>query len=381
MISKKARSINPSVTLNITAKAREMRNSGIEVINFAAGEPDFPVFDNIKEKGIEAIQNNFTKYTPTAGILELKQAIVDKFKRDNCLEYSADCVMVANGAKQILFNTFMALTEENDEFLVMQPYWVSYVEQIKLAGGKPVFVEGIVVAAKEIAKKITEKTKAIVLNSPCNPTGAVISKEELEKIAKLAVEHNIYVISDEVYEYFVYNDSKHHSIASFSSEIKKKTITINAVSKSFAMTGLRLGYCGAPKEIITAMTRIQDHATSGPCSITQKMATEALKLNPSELELIKTEFEEKKNYIVEKFREMGLECTLPEGTFYAFPLISNTGLTSMEFCAKLLEKEKVAIVPGKAFGDDKYVRVSFACSFETVKKGMEKIKRFVEELK
>jgi aspartate aminotransferase len=370
MLSKRVKSVKPSLTLGISAKANEMRRKGIKVLNLAAGEPSFPVADNIKKAGIKAIKGDFTKYTATSGIPELKEAVAKKFRRDN--------IIVANGGKQILFNAISALANEGDEFIVPKPYWVSYLEQIKLAGSKPVFAstDDFIVKADLIAEKVNRKTKCISLNSPCNPTGAVISIKELKRIADLAIEKGLYVISDEVYEPFTY-DSRHHSIASLNNEIKERTITVNSTSKSYAMTGVRIGYCGAPKEMIELMGRIQDHTTSNACSIAQCMALAALKGPQGHIKKMCSSFRRRRDIVVKRLNEMQLDCTMPGGAFYAFPSIRRTRLGSIRFCDKLLTTAKVALVPGIGFGDDKHVRLSFVADEKTIREGLDNMDKFM----
>ncbi len=377
MLSKRVKSVSPSLTIGVSTIANEMKRKGINVLNLAAGEPAFGLAPHIKKAGIDAIKEDFTKYTPTSGIPELKQAIVKKFKK-NKISYSTDNIIIANGGKQILFNTIFALANKGDEFIVPKPFWVSYLEQIKLAGGKPIFAntDNFQVKADLIAEKVNKKTKCISLNSPCNPTGAVISKKELKKIADLAIEKKLYVISDEVYEPFTYEGS-HYSIASLNNEIKKRTITINSLSKSYAMTGLRIGYCGAPKEIITLMGRIQDHSTSNVCSIAQKMALAALTGPQGHIKKTSNEFKKRRNMVVKRLNEMGLDCTLPGGSFYTFPSILRTKLGSIKFCNKLLKTAKVALVPGIGFGDDKHVRLSFVSEEKNIKESLNRMDKFM----
>lgn len=379
MLSKRAQNISPSQTLSITAKAKQMKKDGLTVYNLAAGEPDFELFAEIKESGIEAINNSFNKYTPTAGIIELREAISRKLKRDNGLDYFPDEIMVSNGAKQILYNIFMTLTEDGDEVIIPVPFWNSYLEQIKLSGATPVFCQtkNFKIQTANIEELITQKTKIILLNYPANPSGATIDKSELEKIAKLALEKNIWIISDEVYEYFLYDDKKHISIASLSEAVKQKTITVNAVSKSNAMTGLRIGYAAGPREIIKAMTSFQDHVSSGASSVSQKMALAALQINPEKIKPIKDKYEKRRNFIVDELNKMGLDCISPEGTFYLFPSIKKTGMGSVEFCERLLREKSVATVPGETFGADENIRLAFVGDEDDIRNGLEKIKEFV----
>lgn len=382
MLSKRAKNISPSQTLTITARAKAMKKDGLKVFNLAAGEPDFGLLPEIKKTGIEAIETDFNKYTPTSGIPELKEAISQKFLRDNKLNYSPEEIIVSNGAKQILYNIFMSLAESGDEIILPVPYWNSYLEQIKLSGAKPVFcpTKNFQIISSELEKLVNKKTKAIVLNYPANPSGATISKNELKKIAKLAVEKNIFIISDEVYEYFLYDNKKHTSIASLNNNIKERTITVNAVSKSYAMTGLRLGYAAGPKEIIAAMTSFQDHTTSGASSISQKMAIAALKTESKKIKPIVDRYEKRRNFFVSELNKMGLTTKKSEGTFYVFPSIKKTGLSSLEFCERLLNEKFVATIPGDAFNAPDNIRISFAGEEKDLKEGLKKIKEFVLSL-
>lgn len=373
MVSPIISGIKPSLTLSITAKAKEMRKQGKDILSLAAGEPAFPLFPHIREAGIAAIRENFVKYTPTSGIPELKQAIVDKFKRENNLTYTVDEVMVTNGGKQALLNTFLTLSEPS-EFIIPVPYWVSYLEQIRMAGGTAILADTdhFQVKADLLKEKITDRTAAILINSPCNPTGAIIPKAELRRIADLALAHDCWIISDEVYEHFAY-DEQHHSIAEFSNELK--TITINACSKTYAMTGLRIGYCAAPKELIDPMNRIQSHTTSNASSIAQKMALAALTGPQDLLPVIRKQFQQQRDYVIKRLNEMGLPCSPPEGAFYAFPKINGH---SMAFCEQLLEKG-VAAIPGIAFGADDHIRLSFVEPLPILEKAMDRLAAFTAE--
>jgi len=383
MLSKKVQNIKPSVTLSISSKFNEMKKAGEDVVGFGAGAPDFDTPDNIKEAAKSAIEEGFTKYTAVSGITELKEAICEKFEKENRVFYSVEEIIVSNGGKQVLSNIMKAVLDEGDEVIIPVPYWVSYPEQVKLAGGVPVFCEtdDLKVRADLIREKISDKTKILIINSPNNPSGIVCSREELEKIAKLVVEKDILVISDEVYEHFIYGDKKHYSIASFGEDIKERTFTVNAVSKTYSMTGWRIGYCGGPKEIIKAMTAIQSHETSNPCSISQKAAVEALVGSQESVAEMKGEFEKRRNVIVEGLNKIpGVSCLVPEGAFYVFLDISGTGIKSKEFCEKLLDSEGVAVIPGAGFGADNYVRLSYAVSMEDIEEGLERIGKFVQEL-
>ena len=383
MLSNRAKNIAPSVTLAITAKAKQMKKEGIDVVGFGAGEPDFDTPDNIKEAAKKAIDEGFTKYTPVPGIPELREAVAKKFQKENNLAYAPDQIIVSNGGKHTLYNIMLAILDKGDEVIIPVPYWVSYEEQVKLAEGKAVFcnTDNFKIKADLIAEKVTPKTKLLILNSPNNPSGAVCDNNELKKIADLAVEKNFYVVSDEVYEKLIYDGNEHVSIASLNNEIYKRTITVNAVSKTYSMTGWRIGYCAGPADLIKGMSNVQSHTTSNPCSIAQKAALEALN-GPQEkaAEMIKA-FDERREFMFKRLNEIkGIKCSKPEGAFYCFPDISGTGLKSMEFTEKLLEQEKVAVVPGKDFGNDNCVRLSYATSMENIKKGLDRIEKFCESL-
>lgn len=395
-LSKKVQKIEPSVTLAITAKAKEMKENGIDVISFGAGEPDFNTPENIINAAIKAMQDGNTKYTSVNGILPLREAICKKFRDDNNLEYKPSQIVVSTGAKQSLANAFLAILNPDDEVIVPNPYWVSYPELIRLADGKPVFVEGDEASSykfnKEILEKaVTEKTKAIILNSPNNPTGTIYTKEELIEIAEFAKKYDLIIVSDEMYEKLIYDGKKHISIASISSDAYERTIVINGLSKSYAMTGWRLGYCGATEKLAKIMTNVQSHMTSNVCSITQYAAIEALNGPQDKVNEMILEFEKRRNYMEKTLEEInGLSIIKPEGAFYIMINIDKCLgkeidgeiiKDSMDFSAKLLEHEKVAVIPGKAFGLDNYVRVSYATSMELIKKGLERINKFINKLK
>ena len=395
-LSRKAQSIEASVTLAITAKAKEMKESGIDVISFGAGEPDFNTPQNIINAAIKAMEDGNTKYTNVNGILPLREAICKKFKDDNGLIYNPSQIVVSTGAKQSLANAFLAILNPGDEVIVPNPYWVSYPELIGLADGKAVFVESNETSSykftkENLEKAVTEKTKAIILNTPNNPTGTIYSKEELMEIAEFAKKYNLIIVSDEMYEKLIYDGEEHVSIASVSDDAYERTIVINGLSKSYAMTGWRLGYCGATEKISKLMTNIQSHMTSNVCSITQYAAVEALNGPQDKVKEMISEFERRRNYMVKTLEEMNnLSIIKPQGAFYIMinidkclgKEINGEKITdSMDFSAKLLEHEKVAVIPGKAFGLDNYVRVSYATSMELIEKGLERINKFVNKLK
>ena len=395
-LSKKAQRIQASVTLAITAKAKEMKENGIDVISFGAGEPDFNTPQNIINAAIKAMEDGNTKYTNVNGILPLREAICKKFKEDNGLIYKPSQIVVSTGAKQSLANVFLAILNPGDEVIVPNPYWVSYPELIRLADGKPVFVESNETSSYKFTKEnlekvVTEKTKAIILNTPNNPTGTIYNKEELIEIAEFAKKHDLIIVSDEMYEKLIYDGEKHVSIASVSDDAYERTIVINGLSKSYAMTGWRLGYCGASEKIAKLMTNIQSHMTSNVCSITQYAAVEALNGPQDKVKEMIVEFERRRNYMAKTLEEMNnLSIIKPQGAFYIMINIDKclgkeiNGErinNSMDFSAKLLEHEKVAVIPGKAFGLDNYVRVSYATSMESIEKGLERINKFVNKLK
>lgn len=395
-LSRKAQRIEASVTLAITAKAKEMKEKGIDVISFGAGEPDFNTPENIINAAIKAMQEGNTKYTNVNGILPLREAICKKFKEDNGLIYKPSQIVVSTGAKQSLANVFLAILNPGDEVIVPNPYWVSYPELIRLADGKPVFVESdegssYKFTKENLEKAVTEKTKAIILNTPNNPTGTIYNREELIEIAEFAKKYDLIIVSDEMYEKLIYDGESHVSIASVSDDAYERTIVINGLSKSYAMTGWRLGYCGASEKIAKLMTNIQSHMTSNVCSITQYAAVEALNGPQDKVKEMISEFERRRNYMAKTLEEMNnLSIIKPQGAFYIMinidkclgKEINGEKINdSMDFSAKLLENEKVAVIPGKAFGLDNYVRVSYATSMELIEKGLERINKFVNKLK
>ena len=385
-LSKRVQSIKPSPTLAIDAKAKELQAQGVSVISFGTGEPDFDTPQNIKDSAIKAINSGFTKYCPVAGTVDLKNAIINKLKTENNLDYAQNEIIVSCGAKHSLYNIFQAVLNPDDEIIIPAPYWVSYPDMALLAGAIPIIVatddkNRFKITAKAIESVITSKTKAIVLNSPSNPTGATYSFEELKEIADICVRNNLLIISDEIYEKLIYGDFKFASIAEVSPEAKARTLVVNGVSKAFAMTGWRIGYTAGPKEIIAAMTNIQSQSTSNPTSISLKAATEALNGPKDALEMMRVEFEKRRNYIVERLNKInGVSCLSPEGAFYVFPNISKllgkqyngkTINTDSELAAYLLEQAKIAVVPGSAFGAPGYIRFSYATSMEKIQKGID----------
>lgn len=394
--SRKAKNINPSITLAITAKAKALKAEGVDVVSFGAGEPDFNTPKNIINAAIRAMDEGKTKYTPTAGILELREAICNKLEKDNNLKYNPNQIIVSTGAKQCLADVFMAILNPGDEVIVPTPYWVSYPELIKLADGIPVFVEanekvGYKYTIEDLENVVTDKTKALVLNSPNNPTGTIYQKEELEVIAKFAKKHDILIISDEMYEKLIYDGEKHISIASLSQDAYERTIVINGVSKAYAMTGWRIGYAAAKEEIIKLMVSVQSHVTSNPNSIAQYASVEALNGPTDELVKMIAEFDNRRKFMVKRIGEIeGLDIIYPKGAFYLMINVScvygkaingKTIKSSLDFSSELLEEEKVAVIPGAAFGLDKFVRLSYATSQKDIEEGLNRIENFIKKLK
>ncbi len=392
-LSRKALQVSASPTLAIDAKFKAMKADGIDVIGFGCGEPDFDTPDNIKAMAVKAIEEGQTKYTPASGTLALKKAICDKLKRDNGLDYTPANIVVSNGAKHSLINSFNAITNPGDEIIVPAPYWVSYTEMIKMADGIPVIIEtkeedGFKFTAQQLKDAITPKTKALVLNSPSNPTGMLYSEAELREIAEIAVEHDIFVIADEIYEKLIYDGKEHISIASFNEEIKNRTIIVNGVSKSYAMTGWRIGFTAANEEVTKAMANMQSHAASNPSSISQAAALEAYNGEQSTVEDMRKVFEERRNYMVDRINSIkGVSCKKPEGAFYVMMNIKDVFgkeiggkviNNSDDFCEVLLEKSLVALVPGSGFGIEGYVRWSYATSMENIVKGLDRLEEFLK---
>lgn len=395
-LSKKAGNISPSITLSITAKANELKAQGIDVVSFGAGEPDFNTPDNIINAAIKAMKDGKTKYTPAGGILELKKTICKKFKQDNGLDYTPDQITISTGAKQCISNIFMAILNPGDEVLIPIPYWVSYPELVRLADGVPVFVETLEennykYTIEDLEKAVSNKTKAILINSPNNPTGTIYNKEELIKIAEFAKKYNLLIISDEIYEKLIYDGEKHISIASLNDDAFKRTVVINGVSKTYAMTGWRLGYIAAPKEITKLMTSIQSHMTSNVNTIAQYAAIEALNGPVEDLNNMVKEFERRRNFMIDRLSKIqGVSIIKPSGAFYIMMNISSYFNTkfkgkeiknSLDFSRELLEEEKVAVIPGAGFGLDKYIRLSYATSMDIIETGIDRIAMFIDKMK
>lgn len=379
LLSKRAENVQESATLAIGASAKALKAAGKPVLDFSLGEPDFPTPRRVKKAALHAIKHNFTYYTASGGIPDLKNAVCAKLQRDNGLVYTPEQILISHGAKHSLMNIFFALLNKGDEVIIPTPYWTSYPEMVKLADGVPVFCEtdaAFHVTAAMLEKKCTKKTKLLVLNSPSNPTGAVIPKEELEKIAALCIKKNIFVISDEVYEFFCYDGHKSSSIASFGKEMYDRTFTVNSVSKTYSMTGWRIGYLACPKEFVKKMDALQSQMTSCPNSIAQKAAVAALTGNQQCVQEMLCAFIERRNYINKRLTAVkGLSLLPPEGAFYAFVKF-DFPFSSQDFCMKLLNDALVATVPGSAFGAEGYFRISYATSMNVIKKGCDRIEKF-----
>ena len=384
-LAKRVSDIAESVTLQITSRAKKMVKEGIGVVNFAAGEPDLDTPMHIKAAGIEAIKSGFTKYTPSSGMLELREAIARKFKNDNSLDYLPSQIVISNGAKHSLNNVFQTLCEEGDEVVIPVPYWLSYPAMVKMASADPVYVStsaenNFKVTEDGLAAKITSKTKCFILNSPSNPTGSVYSPEELKFIAQLAVKNKFYVVSDEIYEKLVYGSARHVSIASLGKDIYDQTITVNGLSKSYSMTGWRIGYAAGPLEIIKAIANLQSHAASNASSISQKAALAAITGDQKCVEEMRQEFEKRRDFMVSRINRMGkISCTNPEGAFYVLCDVSKLKLSSAEAANRLLDEAKVAVIPGEPFGNDSVVRLSFATGMNEIKKGLDRIEDWVKK--
>jgi aspartate aminotransferase len=381
-LSSNAAQLTPSLTLAIDSKAKAMRAEGIDVCGFGAGEPDFDTPEHIKEAAIKALQEGFTKYTPSAGLPELRTAISEKFSKDNGIDYKPNQVVVSNGAKQSCYNAILACCEPGDEVIIPAPYWLSYPDMVKLVGAEPVIVQtkasnSYKMTAEEFENAMTPRTKMVILNSPGNPTGSVYTREELEVLVEVALTEDIFILSDEIYEKLIYDDASHVSVASLSKEAYDLTITINGFSKAYAMTGWRLGYLGAPDHIAKVIDSLQSHSTSGPNSFAQKGAVAALKGSQQCVTDMRDEFNVRREYMFERLAAIPNVTTVkPLGAFYMLADISKFGLSSTNFADRLLSKAEVAVVPGVAFGNDKTVRLSYATDLETIKTGLDRIEQF-----
>ncbi len=393
-LSSRSTRISASPTLALDAKTKKLISEGVDILSFGVGEPDFDTPDHIKKAGIEAIEKGFTKYTPSSGIPELRQAVCDKFLSDNGLEYKPAEVLVSVGAKHSIYNAVMVLCEDGDDVLLPVPYWVSYPEMIKLAGGNPVEITttietGFKVTAAQLEKAITPKTSLLIFNSPSNPTGAIYTEEEMRAISEVCLKHNIAVISDEIYEKLVY-EGKHISFAALSPGAKASTITVNGVSKSYSMTGWRIGYAAGPKAVISAMANLQSHSTSNPTSISQKAAVAGLKGPQEPLEMMRVEFQRRRDYMVGRLNGMpGFKCLTPPGAFYTYPDVS--ALIGRKLAGKavtddgaladiLLDQARIAAVPGSAFGSKGNLRFSYATSMKVIEEGMNRLAKVLTTL-
>ena len=394
-LSKLAKNLKPSATLAITAKAKDLKSKGIDIIGFGAGEPDFDTPNNIKSAAKDSIDSGFTKYTAASGIIELKEAIRERISIDYGLSYENKEILVGSGAKHVLYNLFNVLIDEGDEVLIPAPYWVSYPEQVKISGGVPIIIQtkqkdGFKITKKQIASRCNENTKILVLNYPSNPTGSTYNYDELSQIAEICKEKNLIVISDEIYDKIIYSNEKHISFPQLSEDAKNRTILVNGVSKTYSMTGWRIGYAAGNSEVISAMNNLSGQSTSNPTSISQKAAIEAFSGNQSKVEEMLGEFEIRKEYISSFLNEIeGVECFVPKGAFYVFPDISyyfgksfkgKEITNSIEFTDFLLDHAKVAVVPGIEFGSDKHIRISYATSMNDIKEGTKRIKESLQDL-
>ncbi|HTD87026.1 MAG TPA: pyridoxal phosphate-dependent aminotransferase [Candidatus Binatia bacterium] len=385
-ISKRAASLAPSLTLAIDSKAKQMKAEGQDVVGFGAGEPDFDTPQHIKDAAVKALAEGFTKYTPSAGIPELRQAIADKFKRENGLSYKPSQIIVSCGGKHSCYNVIMATCQEGDEVIIPAPYWLSYPEMVKLAGATPVILQTsdrteFKVMPEQLRQAITARTRVFILNSPSNPTGTVYSPAEIKALGDICVEKGVLIMSDEIYEHLLYDGAVHKSVASISPPHFEHTILVHGFAKAWSMTGWRLGFLAAPEPIARAIDAIQSHSTSNPTSFAQKGAVAALTGPQDHLKGWLAEYARRRTYAWKKLNGVPrISCVNSRGAFYLFPNISQTGLKSTEFCAKLLEQEKVAAVPGIAFGADDYIRISYATSMASIEKGLDRLERFVKAL-
>ena len=385
-LSSRVETLSPSLTLAIDSKAKAMKAEGIDVCGFGAGEPDFDTPEHIKAAAQAALETGFTKYTPSSGMPELREAIAQKFAADNGLTYKPSQIIVSNGAKQSCYNAIMAICEPGDEVIIPAPYWLSYPEMVRLAGAEPVFVatseeNNWKITAEQFEDAMTPKTKMIILNTPGNPTGSVYTREELRAISEVAAEEEIYMLSDEIYEKLVYDGTEHVSVASLTPEAYDLTITVNGFSKAYSMTGWRLGYLGAPEAIAKAIDSMQSHSTSNPCSFAQKGALAAIKGDQQCIVDMREEFNLRREYMHGRLSSIsGITAVKPLGAFYVLANISALGLNSTNFADRLLSKANVAVVPGVAFGDDRTVRLSYATSLDVIKKGLDRIEEFAKTL-
>ena len=385
-ISPQVAALSPSLTLAIDARAKQMKAEGLDVVGFGAGEPDFDTPQHIKDAAKKALDEGFTKYTPSSGIPELRQAIADKFRRENGLTYKPSQIIVSCGGKHSCFNTVLATCGPGDEVIIPAPYWLSYPEMVKLAGARPVIVPTtdateFKLTPEQLRAAITDRTRLLILNSPSNPTGTVYHPAELRALGEVCLERDVLIMSDEIYEHLLYDGAVHQSMASFSPEHYAHTIVVHGFAKAWSMTGWRLGFLAAPEPVARAIDAIQSHSTSNPTSFAQKGAVAALTGPQDHLKVWLAEFAKRRTYAHQRLNAMpGITCVNAKGAFYLFPNIARTGLKSTEFCARLLDEEKVAAVPGIAFGADNYIRLSYATSMTNLEKGLDRLERFVRRL-
>ncbi len=384
-VSSRLAAISPSETLAITSKAKALKQQGVDVVSFAAGEPDFDTPQHIKEAAVRALKDGQTKYTPAKGMPALIEAVREKFREENGLEYAADQIVISCGAKHSLFNAIQAVCDDGDEVIIPSPYWVTYPEQVKLAGASPVFLptreeDDFAVDPERLAAALTPRTRALIICSPSNPTGTAIPRDRLEAIARLACEKDFYLISDEIYEKLIFDDFDLVSIASFSTEVRDRTIVVNGVSKAYSMTGWRIGYLAAPSPVAKAIAAYQSHSTSNPATVSQFAALAALTGDQEPVAKMAAAFRERRDFMMKRLGEIkGVSCRKPAGTFYVFPNISALGMGSKELAGELIEKAKIAVVPGGAFGWDTHIRLSFADSLENLGKGLDRLRDYVEK--
>jgi len=385
-ISQRAAALSPSLTLAIDAKAKQMKAEGQDVVGFGAGEPDFDTPQHIKDAAAQALADGFTKYTPSSGIPELRKAIADKFERENQLTYKPSQVIVSCGGKHSCYNAIIATCQEGDEVLIPAPYWLSYPEMVKLAGATPVVMPTtdrteFKITPDQLREAITPRTRLLILNTPSNPTGTVYTPDEIKALGDICVERGLLIMSDEIYEHLLYDDAVHQSVAGFSPAHQEHTILVHGFAKAWSMTGWRLGFMAAPEPIAKAIDAIQSHSTSNPTSFAQKGGVAALTGTQDHLRIWLAEFSKRRTFACNQLNEIpGVSCVSSKGAFYLFPNISGSGLKSTDFCARLLEQEKVAAVPGIAFGADDYIRISYATSLANIEKGLKRLEHFVRSL-
>ncbi|RKY30518.1 MAG: hypothetical protein DRP74_06915 [Candidatus Omnitrophota bacterium] len=385
-LSERLKKVNPSSTLAITAKTKKLKAEGKDIVNFSAGEPDFDTPDFAKNAAVSAINQGFTKYTPASGTPELKKKVAEKFQKENSLNYPPEQIIVSCGAKHSLFNALFILINPGDEILIPSPYWVSYPEMVNLCGGKTQFIKTLAenkfkIKPKDLKSYITNKTKALIINSPSNPSGCVYTRKELEEIADICLEKKIFVISDEIYEKLIYDNLEHISIGSLKKELANLVITVNGVSKSFSMTGWRIGYLAGPIDVVEAIAKFQSHSTSNPTSISQKAALAALDAPEDFYKQINKTFHERRDFALERLTDIPkINFVKPQGAFYIFCDISATGMNSLNFSQRLLDEALVSVIPGEGFGANDYIRLSFATSMEQLQKGLERIENWIKQV-